>query len=103
MSEEFIIGGVYFYASFLDNEYTVPEIYTMYFLGKNVEDYEEGDVWYFQDAVSYHKYGRYNEISLEELPEGEVNVQGFKEDSFPDIKDLSGLHKFIGNILDRKS
>jgi len=53
-----VIGGVYFFLSFLDKQGRCPQIQTLIYIGKNLDNERaQEDRWYFQDPSSYLKRG----------------------------------------------
>lgn len=54
---ELIEGSVYFSVGFVDDAMLIPQMETLVFIGKNLEE-EPGDLYYFQDIRSYQASGR---------------------------------------------
>jgi hypothetical protein len=58
-SADLAIGGVYFMLQFVDEEFYVPMLEPIVFIGPDLEPYDKG-VYYFQDAESHRAGIRYD-------------------------------------------
>jgi hypothetical protein len=57
MSDQFIVGEVYFRVTYPGSSLNYPQIESLVFVGKNLSDEDTEDTWYFQFADSYAKSG----------------------------------------------
>lgn len=67
--ENLVEGEVYFSVSFVDDELLLPILFSLVFVGKNLdlEDKEKDtDNFYFQDLCSYSSGVRYDTVTEEE-------------------------------------
>lgn len=94
--DDLTISAVYFMLWYIDSDLRIPEINTMVYIGKDLENELFSDKlnkFYFQDARSYFEYG--NGINIPDL-EGEILV--FDEDNFGSIHNLSSLIQELTEI-----
>ena len=58
LAERLVRGSAYYILSYFDDDLTIPEIRTIVYIGKNVDDVEDG-MFYFQNFESYFRLGSY--------------------------------------------
>jgi hypothetical protein len=93
------IGEVCFMVSYADAGLKLPIIRTLVFVGKNIDDHEIGDSWYFQDVESFAEIGPY---AGKDIPEDlEVEVHRLDKKGLGLIFDLDGLYEDLGQWRDR--
>jgi hypothetical protein len=93
---KFIIGNTYFFLSFYDYALKVPHIYTLVYIGSNLEsDYciEQLSKYYFQDFESYMEVG--NGLTVQDF---KGNILMFEEDRLHSVYDISGLVERLREI-----
>ena len=56
---DYIEGKVYFNFTFLDRNFLYPDLIPLVYIGKNIENSENGDEWYFQGVESYYVEGAF--------------------------------------------
>lgn len=88
MSAKFRSGEVYFRLTFPDVTMAYPKIETFVFVGKNLSDEDQEDIWYFQFADSYVKFG-----SILETAGGDRRVRLLKQPDLHEMLDQEGLGK----------
>ncbi|MES9852797.1 MAG: hypothetical protein ABW170_13335 [Candidatus Thiodiazotropha sp. L084R] len=54
---ELEIGETYYMVAYADRDFTMPMIRPLVYVGKNIVEDEKEDRFYFQDTVSYARYG----------------------------------------------
>ena len=86
---ELVEGQCYFLILYHDKDLRIPDIRTMIFIGKNIDQDEKSkkDLWFFQDPESYLKYG----ASIRKPRKSGCEVSRFDENSLFSIYDWSGM------------
>jgi hypothetical protein len=80
MTDQFVIGEVYFRITYPGPSLKYPQIESLVFVGKNLSDEDTEDTWYFQFADSYAKSG-----SILESPGGDRRVVCVERDGLHEI------------------
>jgi hypothetical protein len=57
MTDQYIVGEVYFRITYPGPSLNYPMIESFVFVGKNLSDEDAEETWYFQFADSYAKFG----------------------------------------------
>ena len=97
MNTEFCEGEVYYRLTFPDAGLFYPQVETFVFVGKNLSDEDKEDVWYFQFADSYAKFG-----SILKCKDGDRKVCLATRRDLVDMLDLTGLLKELEMAAKRR-
>jgi len=111
LSTEFAVGALYFMLWYPDQKnqnessglFLIPD--SLVFVGKNVDEIEERDTWYFQDTKSYCAYGAYpnNQSSGIESDEYYGRLYALHEEDLIQIVDCQGLIDALTKCMERRS
>ncbi len=94
---EFREGEVYYRLTFPDATMFYPKVETFVFIGKNLSDDDEGDIWYFQFADSYATFG-----SILRSKGGDRRVALVTRRDLADMLDLAGLTRELEMAATRR-
>jgi hypothetical protein len=97
MNSDFTEGEIYFRLTFADAGLCYPTIETFVYIGKNLSDQDSEDVWYFQFADNFAKFGT---ILRGEGQEKRVCLATREE--LPDMLDLPALARELAEAANRR-
>ncbi len=94
---EFREGEVYYRLTFPDTALFYPQVETFVFIGKNLSDDDNEEIWYFQFADSYATSG-----SILKSKGGDRRVALVTRRDLADMLDLAGLTRELEMAVTRR-
>lgn len=92
-----IRGQTYYRLTFSDTDLTIPGVYPLVFVGLVQTEDDEGEVYCFQDTVSFVRFGYVTEYTGEEV----LAAVFVPEPDLGSIYNLEGIASEIQNALNR--
>jgi hypothetical protein len=98
MNDPYIAGEVYFRITYPGPSLNYPLIESFVFVGKNLSDEDTEDIWYFQFADFYAKFG-----SILANPEGDRRVACVTQNELQEMFDEQQLLEKLRAARQRRS
>lgn len=100
---DYIIGELYFFITYTDDNLLYPKIYSVVHIGKNLDDEDDEELWYFQDAQIYNEIGAYPDFDKKDSDTGEVDIYSFRELDLEHVKTPKTLYDELEECFSRRN
>jgi len=98
MMKDFIVNETYFRVTYTESGFLYPLVETFIYVGMNLSDGDVEDIWYFQFALDYARFG-----SILEDNGNESKVTCLSENDLEDMLDMPSLVLELNESAIRRS